>query len=67
MDKSSSEKEKKVDLVFPDQLQFSYANKAIVCDINSLEYMNSAELGQHEELNGVNLLCDPEKYVDTGY
>ena len=62
-----SKQEKKVDLVFPDQLQFSYANKAIVCDINKLEYMNSSEEGRHEELHGVNLLCNPEKYVDTGY
>ena len=29
--------------------------------------MNSSEEGRHEELHGVNLLCNPEKYVDTGY
>ena len=68
------------DLVFPDKLQFSYATKTITCVVDKLKILTEdkeqmskfedvlpeIDYGRSNEFQGVNLIFEPEKYVDTG-
>ena len=38
-------------LVFPTKLQFNYEQKALVCEIDQLEFLNDEKLGNHEEVD----------------
>ena len=39
-------------LVFPEQLQISYADKVICCDVDQVPLMNDKESGYYEEYLG---------------
>ena len=56
------------ELKFPDQLQVSYARKATVYNVDQIETIENKKKDHQYETQyfGIDLLFDPEKYIDTG-
>ena len=56
------------ELRFPDQLQVSYARKATVYNVDQIENIDNKkkDIQYETQYFGINLLFDPEKYVDIG-
>ena len=51
---------------FPKALQISYETRTIVGDLREISLIKDETLGRHQTYEGLNLIFDPEKYVDTG-
>ena len=55
------------ELQFDNQLQISYGNKTFSCTVKDTEFMDDPDKGHHEALRGIDLLQNPERYVDMGF
>ena len=55
------------ELQFENQLQISYGRKTFSCSVKDTEFMADPNRGHHEALRGIELLQNPERYVDMGF
>lgn len=64
---SQESKQDKLNIEFPDQIQFSYEDNTTVYRVDQLENIGQKYEGYFDDHRGIKHVADPEKYIDTGF